>query len=62
MARLFFQVLVFLDEKVNHPVWDLLDNIFNPNNNTYFYSKIFYNFCFFSWVGYNNTHPEEFDN
>jgi len=61
MAKLFFEVLVFLDEKANHPLWDLLNNTFDKENNGIFWDKVFYSFCAFSWDGYNHTHPEEFN-
>jgi hypothetical protein len=40
---------------INHIIWNCVDYIFNPRNNIYFYSKIFYSFCQWSNIGWNNN-------
>jgi hypothetical protein len=58
MKKIFFEFMIWIDDHISHPVWDIIDKVFNKDNNTYFYSEILCNFCQWSWKGWNNTHPE----
>jgi hypothetical protein len=55
----FFEIMIWIDDEISHPIWDFLDEKYNPENNTYFYSNIFCDFCQFAWKGWHRTHPEK---
>jgi len=52
-----FEVLVWVDDNICHPVWDFLSLVFNKDNDkTMFFDRVFYAFCQFVCNGYDRTH------
>ena len=48
MITIFWRVMVWLDDHVNHPVWDFLSP---ADNSGMFLDKLFYDFCQWSQIG-----------
>jgi hypothetical protein len=54
--KFFYLVMIKVDNWLVHPLWDVIDFFFNKDNETLWYSYIFYDYCQWAWKGYINTH------
>lgn len=52
MAKVFWKLMIWIDEHINHTVGDWLYNRFNPENNAGTFWDFNPKFCWWAWQGY----------